>query len=99
MKPEQITETLEQAAAHLGVQVRYETMTGDVAGAGGLCKLRGKWCVIIDRKAPPADRAATLTEALAQLDTDSVFLPPEIRDALAAARAARGVTVAASPAP
>ena len=98
MKPEQITETLEQAAAHLGVQVRYETMTGDVAGAGGLCKLRGKWCVIIDRTAPPADRAATLTEALAQLDTDAIFLPPEIRDALAAARSARSGT-AASPAP
>ena|SRR5215831_7072689 len=100
MKPEQITETLEQAAAHLDVQVRYETMTGDVAGAGGLCKLRGKWCVIIDRKAPPADRAATLIEALAQLDTDTVFLPPEIRDALAAARSARaGAAAAAQPAP
>ncbi len=96
MKPEQITETLEQAAAQLGVQVRYETMTGEVSGAGGLCKLKGQWCVIIDRKVPPADRAATLTEALAQLDTDAIFLPPEVRDALAAARSAR--TASASPA-
>ena len=32
MKPEQMTETLEQAAAQLGVQVRYDTMTGDAAG-------------------------------------------------------------------
>jgi|SRR6516164_3266823 hypothetical protein len=98
MKPEQITETLEQAATQLGVQVRYETMTGEVAGAGGLCKLKGQWCVIIDRKVTPAERAATLTEALAQLDTDSVFLPPEIRDALAAARGTRAATPAA-PAP
>jgi hypothetical protein len=89
MKPEQITETLEQAAKQLGVQVRYETMTGEVAGAGGLCKLKGQWCVIIDRKVTPTDRAATLTEALSQLDTDGVFLPPEVRDALTAARAAR----------
>jgi hypothetical protein len=88
MKPEQITETLEQAAKQLGVQVRYETMTGEVAGGGGLCKLKGQWCVIIDRKVTPADKAATLTEALAQLDTDGVFLPPEVRDALTAARAA-----------
>jgi len=89
MKPEQITEVLEQAAAQLGVQVRYETMTGDAAGGGGLCKLRGSWCVIMDRKTPPADRAAMLLEALAGFDTDSVFLPPKLRDALAARRVAR----------
>jgi hypothetical protein len=86
MKPEQITEALEQAASQLGVQVRYETMTGDAAGGGGLCKLRGTWCVIMDRKTPPADRAATLIEALAGFDTDGLFLPPQVREALAAKR-------------
>jgi hypothetical protein len=88
MKPEQLTEALEQAAKQLGIQVRYDTMTGDVAGGGGLCKLKGQWCVIIDRKTPPSDRAATLTEALAQFDTDGVFLPPKVREALTARRAA-----------
>jgi hypothetical protein len=86
MKPEQMTETLEQAAAQLGVQVRYDTMTGDAAGSGGLCKVKGTWCVIIDRKTPPADRAAILIEALAGFDTDAMFLPPQVRDALAAKR-------------
>jgi hypothetical protein len=97
MKPEQITEALEQAAAHLGVRVRYETMTGETAGSGGLCKLKGQWCVIVDRKTPPADRAALLIDALAQFDTESVFLPPEVRDALAAKRA-QAQLVAAAPA-
>ena len=41
MKPEQITETLEQAAAQLGIQVRYETMTGDARVAGGCASSRG----------------------------------------------------------
>jgi hypothetical protein len=95
MKPEQITETLEQAAAQLGISVRYETMTGDAAGGGGLCKLRGTWCVIIDRKTPPAERAATLIDALAGFDTDAVFLPPKLRDALAAKRGERGVSAPA----
>ena len=90
MKPEQLTLALEQAATQLGIQVRYDTMTGDVAGGGGLCKLKGQWCVIIDRKTPPADRAAMLTEALARFDTDGVFLPPKVREALTAARAATG---------
>ena len=86
MKPEQITEALEQAAAQVGVRVRYEAMTGDSAGAGGLCKIRGEWTVIMDRKSPPSDRAAMLVEALSQFDVDAVFLPPEIRQVLAKRR-------------
>jgi len=86
MKPEQITEALEQAAAHVGDRVRYETMTGETAGGGGLCKIKGEWCVIIDRKTPPSDRAAVLVEALAGFDTDAVYLPPEIREAIQAKR-------------
>jgi hypothetical protein len=88
MKPEQMMEALEQAAAQLGIQVRYDTMTGDAAGGGGLCKVKGTWFVIIDRKTPPAERAAMLIEALADFDTDGVFLPPQIRDAIAASRSA-----------
>jgi len=88
MKPEQITETLEQAAAQLGIRVRYETMTGESAGAGGLCRIRGEWTVIMDRKAAPSDRAAMLLDALVGFDVDAIFLPPEIREALAQRRAA-----------
>jgi hypothetical protein len=97
MKPEQMTETLEQAATQLGIQVRYETMTGDAAGSGGLCKVKGVWCVIIDRKTPPMERAAMLIDALAGFDTDAVFLPPQVRDAVAAKRAERVPATDASP--
>ena len=98
MKPEQTVEALEQAASQLGVQVRYETMTGDASGGGGLCKIRGNWCVIMDRKTPPAERAATLIEALTGFDTDTVFLPPKIRETLAARRTERQpLAVAAEP--
>src|SRR4051812_541633 len=86
MKPEQMTEALEQAAAQLGVRVRYETMTGETAGAGGLCKVKGQWAVIIDRRTPASDRAALLVEALAGFDTEALYLPPELRDAIAARR-------------
>jgi len=88
MKPEQVTEALEQVAAQVGVKVRYEAMTGESAGAGGLCKIRGEWTVIMDRKAPPSDRAAMLVEALAGFDTDAIFVAPELREALAKRRAA-----------
>jgi hypothetical protein len=87
MKPEQIIEALEQAATQVGVRVRYESMTGESAGAGGLCKIRGEWTVIIDRKAAPSDRAGMLVEALAGFDVDAIYLPPEIREALTRRRA------------
>jgi hypothetical protein len=88
MKPEQITEALEQAASQLGVKVRYEAMTGESSGAGGLCRIRGEWTIIMDRKSAASDRAALLLESLAGFDFDAIYLPPEIRDALAERRAA-----------
>ena len=92
MKPEQITETLEQAASRWASRSVTRRSTGEVSGGGGLCKVKGQWCVIIDRKVAPAERAATLTEALAQLDTDGV---PAARRSATPSRAAR----AARPAP
>jgi hypothetical protein len=98
MKPEQMTEALEQVATQLGVRVRYETMTGETAGAGGLCKIKGQWAVIIDRRTPASDRAALLVEALAGFDTDGVYLPPQLREALQLKRAQlRGQPAADSP--
>ena len=87
MKPEQMTEALEQVASQVGVRVRYEVMTGETAGAGGLCKLKGAWTVIIDRRTPSADRAAMLIDALAGFDTDNLYLPPKLREALQSRRA------------
>jgi hypothetical protein len=92
MKPEQMTEALEQAAAQLGVRVRYDAMTGETSGAGGLCKIKGQWSVIMDRRTPASDRAALLVEALSGFDTDALFLPPEIREAIAARRPAKPET-------
>lgn len=97
MKPEQMTEALEQVASQVGVRVRYEVMTGETAGAGGLCKLKGAWTVIIDRRTPVADRAAMLIEALAGFDTDNLYLPPKLREALQSRRALSPPTEAAAP--
>ena len=36
------------------------------------------------------DRLWLMTDALAQFDTDGVFLPPKVREALTARRAAMG---------
>jgi hypothetical protein len=46
---------------------------------------------------PPAERVAMLIDALAGFDTDAVFLPPQIRDAIAAKRSDRGPSPEATP--
>jgi hypothetical protein len=97
MKPEQMTEALEQVAVQVGVRVRYETMTGETSGAAGLCKLKGQWTVIIDRRTPAAERAAVLIDALAGFDTDGVFLPPQVREALQSRRVLSSPDVVPAP--
>ena len=83
MKPEQITEALEAAANQLGVKVRYETLAAaGPTGGGGLCKVKGEWFIIMDKKTAPSERASILSEALATMDTESVFLPPKVREML-----------------
>lgn len=82
MKPEHLTEALEAAAAQLGVKVRYETMTGETAGAAGLCRIRGDWQVIVDRKTTASERASVLAEALSGFDIEKLYLPPEVRRAI-----------------
>jgi hypothetical protein len=89
MKADQLVETLEGAAQQLGVKVRYETLAASgPTGGGGLCKLKGEWCVIIDKKTAPSERASILTDALASMDSDAAVLPPKIRELLAQRRAA-----------
>jgi len=79
MKPEAMLETLEQAAAKLSIRVSYESL-GSSVGTGGLCRVKGQYRVIIERRLPARERLATLADALSTLDTSSVHLPPSVRE-------------------
>jgi hypothetical protein len=90
MKPDQLTQAFERAAAELGVTVRYEALApSGLSTGGGLCKVRGEWWVVIDKKTPPADRAVILADALARFDTEALELPREAQELLAQRRASR----------
>jgi hypothetical protein len=52
-----------------------------------LCKVKGEWFIIIDRKTGVSERVSILGEALATMDTEPIFLPPKVRDMLAQKRA------------
>ena len=83
MKAEQLTEIFETAAQQLGVKVRYENLAAaGPTGGGGLCKVKGEWWIIIDKKTAPSERASILCDALATMDTNGVSLPPKVRELL-----------------
>jgi hypothetical protein len=69
---------LEQLAEQLGVQVCYEPMTGVVSGAGGLCRVKGTYRAIIDRRLKPRERMQILADALSRFDLSSVTLSAEV---------------------
>jgi len=72
--PELLAE-LEEAAKQLDVRVTYEAMTGELGG-GGLCKVKGQWRVIIDKRATPGDRLSILALALSRIPRDGLTLSP-----------------------
>jgi hypothetical protein len=68
MGPQQTLEELERVAEELQVKVCYEPMAGLVQGIGGLCKVRGEYRVIIDRRLRPAERVSILADALRRVE-------------------------------
>jgi hypothetical protein len=51
-----------------------------------MCKIKGDWCVIMDKKTAPSERASILSDALATMDIECVFLPPKVREMVAQRR-------------
>jgi|SRR5665647_1201379 len=84
MKPEVLLELLEGAADQLGVKVSYETLqtSGLSSWHGGLCRVKGAYRIIVDKRATAEERATTLATALATFDTAELELSQKVRDVL-----------------
>lgn len=83
MKHEAMLQALEAAAQKKDIRITYEAIVGIGAGelsGGGLCKVKGEWRLIIDRRATPSERVAMVAGALAGFPLDDLFLPPEARE-------------------
>ena len=79
LKPEEQLSELEKLASELDVDVSYEPMGGLVQGVGGLCRLRGRYRIIVDRKLKPPERLQVVADALRRFDTDEHFVSPQVR--------------------
>jgi hypothetical protein len=84
MKPEVLLEHLENAADQLGIRVSYEQLQSSVV-TGGLCKVKGAYRIIIDKRATSEERVGTLAAALASFPAarlDELALPAKVRELL-----------------
>jgi hypothetical protein len=84
MKPEALLELLENVADQLGIRVSYEQLQSSVV-TGGLCKVKGVYRIIIDKRATPEERVGTLATALATcpgVRLDELELAPKVRELL-----------------
>lgn len=91
MKAAALLEALEDVANRLDVRVSYEPLAVTVGiGHGGLCRVRGQYRVIIDKRATTDERVATLARSLAKVATalGDAFavkvptMPAAVRDAI-----------------
>jgi hypothetical protein len=78
VKVQETLRELEEVAHKKSVKVSYENLTGEL-GAGGLCKVRGEYRIIVDKRANDGDKAAILASGLARLDLDDVFISDATR--------------------
>lgn len=93
-KMDELLKELERAAKAAEVRVSYEPLGGEL-GAGGVCKVKGEWRVIIDKRATPAERVLVLAQALGRFPVTDLLqqreeppLPEEAAELLARYRRA-----------
>ncbi len=86
MKIDDTLRELEAVADKKGIRVNYEALGGEL-GAGGLCKVKGQYRVIIDKRATPGERVTVLAQSLAGFALDDVFVAPEVRELIQRAAA------------
>ena len=68
MTPQEQLVELEGLAKELDVQVSYEPMAGLVQGVGGLCRVKGQYRMIVDRRLQPPERLVIVADALKRFD-------------------------------
>lgn len=81
MKTEVLLELLEGTAEQLGIRVSYEQLQSAVVH-GGLCRVKGEYRIIVDKRATSEERVVTLASALAGFETGELELPAKVREVL-----------------
>ncbi len=80
MDASSLLDQLESLAHSLGLQIRYERMDDEEGfSSGGLCRLRDKQYIIVNRAAPVEEKNRTLIRVLRRFDLSCVYMKPALR--------------------
>lgn len=74
-----VLQELETLAESLAVEMRYDDLE---EGRGGLCRYGGRTCLIVNRALPVGERVRVISDALARLPLEDVFVRPQVRELL-----------------
>jgi hypothetical protein len=84
--PEQLYVELEQLLTRLGVKIRLDSMDEELTSKGGLCMVKGKAVLIINRTLDLNEKNNLIIQSLQILDTEGIYMKPFIRQVIEARR-------------
>lgn len=80
MKPDQLYEELEQILVKLGVEIREDPIDEGVNSRGGLCSIKGRRLLIVNRNLAISEKNKLIMQSLQSFDLESIYLKPYVRD-------------------
>jgi hypothetical protein len=83
LEDEILLHQLEELANRLGIAVRHEPVSvEESSGAGGLCRLKGKYVLIIHSQASVQEKVRLFIDALKQFPLSGIYIKPALRELL-----------------
>lgn len=79
MGGEQAVLALSALAKKAGIEVRIEAFgLKQLAGKGGLCRIRGRRVILVDAALGPLEQAGVIGQALGSVALRGIDIPPEL---------------------
>jgi hypothetical protein len=83
MNEEVLLNQLEELADKLGILVRDENINSEESSStGGLCRVEGKYILILNSKVTVKEKTQVMIKALRQFDLSDIYIKPVIRELL-----------------
>jgi hypothetical protein len=76
-------EDLKSVAAKCSIEIEISNLVHEeLSIQSGLCKIKGKNLIILDKKLEPKEQVAVILNALKNFDLESIYVPSWIRERL-----------------
>ena len=72
---------LEELTERLGIAIRYENIyVEDSSSTGGLCRIKGKYVLIVHSRSTVKEKIQVMTKALKGFDFSEIYIKPVLRE-------------------